>query len=105
MKYVAPHCVVALLVPTLVLAASPTAGPAPTTPAELRQTLTELMREEHVPGASYAVFDRNGTVLSESLGLADHDTRAPVSEGTLFRLGSLTKTVTAIAIQSSRRLR
>ncbi|OJT18075.1 serine hydrolase [Archangium sp. Cb G35] len=98
MTRIAPLCVVALLVPTLVLAASPTGASAPSTPAELRQTLTGLMREEHVPGASYAVFDRNGTVLSESLGLANHDTRAPVSGETLFRLGSITKTVTAIAI-------
>ncbi|WP_164014644.1 serine hydrolase domain-containing protein [Pyxidicoccus trucidator] len=98
MKCLAPLCVVALLVPTLVLAASLPEPSAPATPAELRQTLAELMREQHLPGASYAVFDRDGTVLSESLGLADHEAGTPVSEDTLFRLGSITKTVTAIAI-------
>ena len=44
------------------------------------------------------MFDRQGIVLSGVIGLADSGTRAPVTDGTLFRLGSVTKTVTAIAI-------
>ncbi|WP_233261782.1 serine hydrolase [Vitiosangium sp. GDMCC 1.1324] len=44
------------------------------------------------------MFDRQGTVLSGVIGLADHGTRVPVTDGTLFRLGSITKVVTAIAI-------
>ncbi|MCP3138166.1 serine hydrolase domain-containing protein [Pyxidicoccus xibeiensis] len=98
MKRLAPLCVVALLVPTLVLAASLPGPNAPASPEELRQKLTELMHEQDIPGASYAVFDRDGTVLTGSLGLADHGASTPVSEDTLFRLGSITKTVTAIAI-------
>jgi CubicO group peptidase (beta-lactamase class C family) len=98
MKCPAPLWVFALLCPMLALA---TAAPAPSGPAtadELRQSLTALLEEHHTPGASYAVFDRQGTILSGVIGLADTGTRAPVTEGTLFRLGSITKTVTAIAI-------
>ncbi|WP_163999254.1 serine hydrolase domain-containing protein [Pyxidicoccus caerfyrddinensis] len=98
MKCLAPLWVFALLVPTLGLATTAPAKPEPTTAAELRQSLTELLTEHHIPGASYAVFDRQGTVLSGVIGLADNDTRVPVTDGTLFRIGSITKTVTAIAI-------
>lgn len=98
MKGLAPLWAFALLVPTLALAATAPPPPAPATAEELRQSLTALLAEHHVPGASYAVFDRDGTVLSGAIGLADSETRLPVTEGTLFRLGSITKTVTAIAI-------
>ncbi|AFE09735.1 beta-lactamase [Corallococcus coralloides DSM 2259] len=90
-----PLWVFVLLVPTLALA---TDAPAPTTAAELRQSLTALLDTHHIPGASYAVFDREGTVLRGTIGLTDSGTRAPVTDDTLFRLGSITKTVTAIAI-------
>ncbi|MFP2905746.1 serine hydrolase domain-containing protein [Pyxidicoccus sp. 3LFB2] len=98
MKRLAPLWAFALLVPTLALSTPPPAQPAPATAAELRQSLTALLAEHHIPGASYAVFDRQGTVLSGAIGLADSGTRAPVTDETLFRLGSITKTVTAIAI-------
>ncbi|RKH14577.1 class A beta-lactamase-related serine hydrolase [Corallococcus sp. CA053C] len=98
MKGLAPLWAFALLVPTVAFATTAPAQPGPTTAAELRQSLTALLTEHHIPGASYAVFDRQGIVLSGVIGLADSDTRAPVTDGTLFRLGSVTKTVTAIAI-------
>ncbi|NMO18101.1 beta-lactamase family protein [Pyxidicoccus fallax] len=98
MKRLAPLWAFALLIPTLALATTAPAQPGPATEAELRQSLTTLLEEHHIPGASYAVFDRQGTVLSGVIGLADSGTRAPVTDGTLFRLGSITKTVTAIAI-------
>jgi hypothetical protein len=82
MKRLAPLCVVALLVPTLVLAASLPGPNAPATPEQLRQKLAELMREQDIPGASYAVFDRNGTVLTGSLGLWPTTEPAPWSART-----------------------
>ncbi|WP_342373753.1 beta-lactamase family protein [Myxococcus stipitatus] len=95
MKRLAPLWAFALLAPTLALAST---APAPATAAELRQSLATLLQTHHLPGASYAVFNREGTVLSGAIGLADSGTQAPVTPETLFRLGSITKTVTAIAI-------
>ncbi|AGC45321.1 beta-lactamase [Myxococcus stipitatus DSM 14675] len=95
MKRLAPLWALALLAPTLALAST---APAPATAAELRQSLATLLETHHLPGASYAVFNREGTVLSGAIGLADSGTQAPVTPETLFRLGSITKTVTAIAI-------
>ncbi|QSQ15707.1 serine hydrolase domain-containing protein [Myxococcus landrumensis] len=95
MKRLALLWALALLSPTLALASN---APAPSTAAELRQSMAALLEAHHLPGAGYAVFNREGTVLSGALGLADGGTRAPVTSETLFRVGSITKTVTAIAI-------
>ena len=79
-------------------AAAPGAIPAPATPAALRSALIAAMDDHQVPGASYAVFDRDGTVLSDTIGLRNAASKTPVTPSTLFRMGSITKTVTAIAI-------
>lgn len=56
------------------------------------------MKEHHVPGATYAVFNRDGIVLSDTLGLANAQTGAKTTAATLFRVGSITKSVTAVAV-------
>jgi CubicO group peptidase (beta-lactamase class C family) len=78
-----------------VFAAAPV---APATPATLRTAIADAMKEHNVPGATYAVFDRDGTVLSGTLGLANVGTGAKTTATTLFRVGSITKSVTAVAI-------
>ena len=81
------------------LAAAPLPAPnPPATPAALRAALAAQMEEHDVPGASYAIFDRHGTLLSDTIGLANGAAKRPVTSDTLFRMGSITKTVTAIAI-------
>lgn len=71
---------------------------APSDPAALRAALVQVMQENSIPGASYALFDRNGLLLSGSIGRANAASGAPVSPATLFRIGSISKSVTAIAI-------
>lgn len=65
---------------------------------ELRQQIEKALEEEHVPGASLVVFDRNGIVFSEQFGQADQAAKRPVTDHTLFRVGSVSKTPTGIAI-------
>lgn len=65
---------------------------------ELRQQIEKALAEEHVPGASLVVFDKNGIVVSEYFGQADKAAQRPVGENTLFRVGSVSKTPTGIAI-------
>lgn len=90
-------CACTLFANSLSLSAAETAA-APTTPVELHAALQTLMKDKHIPGASYAVFDRNGQLSSDTLGVTDTAHPTPVSDHTLFRIGSITKTVTAIAI-------
>lgn len=76
-----------------------TAAPvAPSTPAALRAALANAMKEHAVPGATYAVFNRDGVVLSDTIGMANAQTGAKASADTLFRVGSITKSVTAMAV-------
>jgi CubicO group peptidase (beta-lactamase class C family) len=71
---------------------------APADPAALRAALTQAMHDNGIPGASYALFDRNGIVLSDTIGLANAKTGVHTTPATLFRIGSISKSVTAIAI-------
>ncbi len=52
----------------------------------------------HVPGASIAVA-RHGTILwSEGFGMANLELSAPATPRTRFRIGSISKTLTSIAV-------
>src|SRR5205814_4158907 len=54
------------------------------------------MLEQHVGGISVAVIDRNGPLLIKGYGTAGQG--RPVDGDTLFRAGSISKTITWIAI-------
>ena len=57
----------------------------------------ELLRTAHVPGLSIAVFRGDSLVWSKGLGCADLQNNRSVSSSTRFRIGSLTKLLTAAA--------
>jgi CubicO group peptidase (beta-lactamase class C family) len=50
------------------------------------------------PGASVLIVKNNEVVFSKSYGLADLDTKEPISSKTLFNLGSISKTFVAYGI-------
>jgi CubicO group peptidase (beta-lactamase class C family) len=91
------------------LAAFACRAPAPVPPAasaphplvaDLRQACEGFRGERGIVGMSVAVLDDGRIVFDESLGLADREAGLPVSSATLFRLGSISKPVTAtIAMQ------
>ena len=56
-----------------------------------------IMARWGVPGASVAIIANGATVHHNAYGLASTEAGIPVSPGSLFRIGSLSKTVTAIA--------
>ncbi len=51
-----------------------------------------------IPGVSIALVDRSGPLWVEGFGYADQPTMRPVQADTVFRVGSLTKTLTALAV-------
>lgn len=57
-----------------------------------------LERVEAVPGMAVAVVDERGVVHTAGLGVADVETRAPVTTETQFYIASSTKSFTALAI-------
>ena len=66
--------------------------------AEIDQIFTSFMAREHPPGLAVAVA-RNGTVMwDKAFGRADLQSGVPVTPRTLFRIGSITKAITAVAV-------
>ncbi len=55
-------------------------------------------KDLNVPGLSYAVVIDGDVVLARGLGEANVATKTPVTEGTAFRIASMTKSFTALAV-------
>jgi D-alanyl-D-alanine carboxypeptidase len=56
------------------------------------------MREQGTPGLSVAITDRTKTLRIITLGYANRETQAPVTAQTSFAIGSITKSMTALAL-------
>lgn len=60
-----------------------------------RELIRRVMTEEGIPGASIAVGIGDKIVWAEGFGWADLELRVPVTTLTKFRVGSVSKTMTA----------
>jgi CubicO group peptidase (beta-lactamase class C family) len=65
---------------------------------EIRQFLTDTMAKAGVPGVSITIMRDGRTIWSEGLGWADVEQRVPVTALTRFRVGSVSKSLTSIAV-------
>jgi CubicO group peptidase (beta-lactamase class C family) len=63
--------------------------------SEFSRFIRDTMKTLQVPGASVGVVDKSGKIIfKEHFGVKDLDTKEPVVDGTLFRIGSSTKSMT-----------
>src|SRR4051812_35963242 len=73
-----------------------------TQPADLKSRLdamvTEAYPDANEPGAAVIVVADGKVVLSAGRGLANTKTNAPITPDTIFRIGSITKQFTAVAV-------
>jgi CubicO group peptidase (beta-lactamase class C family) len=85
-------------------AAGPPAGAATLEPAFARidAFVRRVMRADRTPGLALAVTDRNRTLRVATYGFANLDARTPVAPGTLFQIGSISKSFTAVALLQER---
>ena len=79
------------------------AGTAPTGPAlpgleTFDELMTGLLKKWDVPGAALAVAHRDKLLLARGYGLANKERAVAVGPTSLFRIGSLSKTITAVAV-------
>ncbi len=58
----------------------------------------EAMQAQGTPGLSVAITDRNRTLRVITLGFANRETQAAVTPQTRFAIGSITKSMTALAL-------
>lgn len=78
------------------VAGSAAAGSAPY--AAIDSIFEDFAREKHVPGMIFAVVHRGKLVHCRALGVQDVKTKAPVTDATVFRIASMTKSFTALAV-------
>lgn len=60
--------------------------------------MIHLMEKWDIPGASLAVSRNGRIVLAKGYGWANKERKEPVQPNSLFRLGSLSKVITAVAV-------
>src|SRR6202162_4272583 len=70
---------------------------APEKRTQIDAAISKFMASTHVPGLSVAVVENGEYEWAQGFGFADLENNAPASEHTLFRLGSISKPLTATA--------
>jgi serine beta-lactamase-like protein LACTB len=63
---------------------------------QIEAAVSKFMASTHVPGVSVAVVENGEYEWADGFGLADVENNAPASEHTLFRLASISKSLTAV---------
>lgn len=63
---------------------------------QIEAAVSRFMAETHVPGISVAVVENNEYEWAAGFGFDDLENNAPASEHTLYRLGSISKPLTAV---------
>lgn len=77
-------------------AAAQEVKPSPEKRARIEAAVSKFMAETHAPGISIAVVENGEYEWGTGFGFADLENNVPASEHTLYRLGSISKTLTAI---------
>ena len=67
---------------------------------ELKNKIHNILKENEVPGASISLVNRDGLIWAGGIGKADLSTGKEVTGDTLFRVGSTSKSFTALSILS-----
>jgi CubicO group peptidase (beta-lactamase class C family) len=62
------------------------------------ELIVEAMNERATPGSWVGVVSRSETVYAKGIGLADVERGRLVTTKTVFRIGSISKTMTAIGL-------
>lgn len=81
-----------------VLHAQENGDPHPNTVEEFRLAVQKVLSDTGVPGAGIALVRAGGIEWAGGVGVADRDSKTPVTADTHFRAGSISKTFIAIAL-------
>ncbi len=62
--------------------------------------IVALMKRENIPGGALAIVENGRLIYARGYGYADRDKKIPVLPTSLFRLASVSKPITAVAVMS-----
>jgi D-alanyl-D-alanine carboxypeptidase len=91
-----PLAVITVILFLLFAADCPAAAPE-LAPEKIDEVVTKIMKEKNIPGLSLAI-SMPGRTIERSYGIANMEYNIPVEKDTVFQIGSVTKTFTAIGI-------
>src|SRR5580765_6292995 len=77
---------------------TPVTGIERTECTALDDWMTAFVKEHNIPGGSLAVMRDGKLVYARGFGWADRDAKTPVQPDSLFRIASVSKPITAVAI-------
>lgn len=66
-----------------------------------RESVPRFMKKRIIPGCALALVDEKGILWVEGFGTTARDRKTPVTPNTLFYIGSISKTFTAVAVLSA----
>jgi serine beta-lactamase-like protein LACTB, mitochondrial len=69
---------------------------APEKQAQIEAAVAKFMASTHAPGVSVAIVENGEYEWASGFGFADLENNVPASEHTLYRLGSISKSLTAV---------
>jgi cyclic peptide transporter len=64
----------------------------------VEETVTQIMSEGKIPGAAVVLIKGNDNLVVKGFGYADLEKKIPVTPGTLFEIGSCSKSFTALGL-------
>lgn len=76
----------------------PVTGSSDSRLAAFDTLMTGFLRDREIPGAALTISRRGRVVLSRGYGYADVEQKLPVQPDSLFRIASISKPITAVAI-------
>jgi D-alanyl-D-alanine carboxypeptidase len=88
----------ALLIAMVLFALASVASPTDTIESQLDRLLTRASGATGKPGIAVAIQRGHDVIYSKGFGYADVEHRVPVTPETVFPIGSITKTMTGLAI-------
>ena len=87
------------LLPLILVAVSPSfSGQQKSDFSKVESTAVEELRKTNTPGVAIAIIRGDRVVFAKTLGVSNIETGAPLTTGTLFRIASNTKMLTAAAL-------
>ena len=101
-------CRTHLAILAVLVAAIPTTGVAqdsklaPEKRSQIEAAVSKFMASTHAPGVSVAIVEHGEYEWARGFGFADLENNVPASEHTLFRLASISKSLTEIGRASCR---
>ena len=77
------------------------ADPPPANLQELDAGLARIFQQAAIPGAAVAIIEDGVVVYAQGYGVSDTTANTPVTPDTVFRAGSISKSLTGIAIMTA----